>query len=93
MPKPAKTETIIKALHIIADEMDSPDGVPNAALREAAERLTELERDAARYRWLRGNACEGRMETRGPRPDFALNCDEPESEWDAAIDAAMEKTP
>jgi len=45
--------------------------------------------DARRYRWLRANACEGRMESRGPNPDFALNCDEPESEWDAAIDAAM----
>ena len=45
--------------------------------------------DARRYRWLRANAYEGRMESRGPNPDFALNCDEPESEWDAAIDAAM----
>lgn len=45
--------------------------------------------DAARYRWLRANVVEGRMESRGPRPDFALNCDEPEWEWDAAIDAAL----
>jgi len=48
-----------------------------------------LVRDAMRYRWLRENCCEGRMETRGPWQDFSLNCDEPESEWDAAIDAAM----
>jgi hypothetical protein len=42
--------------------------------------------DAARYRWLRSHAVYGRMET--DRSGFALNCDEPESEWDAAIDAA-----
>ena len=52
-------------------------------------KLAEAERDAARYRYLRANCVQGRMESRGPNPDFALNCDEPESEWDAAIDAAM----
>lgn len=55
-------------------------------------KLAEAERDAARYRYLRANCVQGRMESRGPNPDFALNCDEPESEWDAAIDAAMPST-
>ncbi len=49
-----------------------------------------LKADAERYRWLRGNCVEGHMESPGPNPDFALNCDEPENKWDAAIDAARE---
>jgi hypothetical protein len=54
------------------------------------DHIEALKADAERYRWLRGNCVEGRMESPGPNPDFALNCDEPENEWDAAIDAARE---
>jgi hypothetical protein len=59
------------------------------ALLAIAEGAETDRADARRYRWLRANAVFGRMESRGPKPDFALNCDEPESEWDAAIDAAL----
>lgn len=44
----AKTETIITALRILADEIHSDDGVANAALREAADRLAELHASAPR---------------------------------------------
>lgn len=46
----SSTETLIKALEILAQEIQSPDGVANAAVGEAAERLRELsaERDALR---------------------------------------------
>ena len=39
----AKTDTIIAALKILADEIQSDDGVANAAIREAAERMAELQ--------------------------------------------------
>ncbi len=38
-PGRTSTETLVKALHILADEIETTDGVANAALREAAERL------------------------------------------------------
>ena len=44
-------------------------------------------RDAERYRWLRNQATSGVMTT---PCHGSLNCDEPESEWDAWIDAAMQ---
>ena len=44
----AKTETIITALRILADEIHSQDGIANAAIREAADRLTELHTTATR---------------------------------------------
>ena len=43
--------------------------------------------DAVRYRFLRANAVYGRFES--DDGSLALNCDEPEKEWDAHIDAAM----
>lgn len=38
----SNTETLIAAMRILADEIVSEDGVANAAIREAAERLEEL---------------------------------------------------
>ena len=35
------TETLIAAMHILATEIQSDDGVANAAIAEAAERLAE----------------------------------------------------
>jgi hypothetical protein len=37
-----KTEILIKALQILSDEIDSEDGVANAAILEASQRLEEL---------------------------------------------------
>jgi hypothetical protein len=42
-----KTDTLIKALRILANDIQSEDGVGNAAIAEAAERLDELERENA----------------------------------------------
>lgn len=36
------TETLIKALHILANDIESEDGVTNAAIAEGAQRLEEL---------------------------------------------------
>lgn len=36
------TVTLSAALHILSHEIDSPDGVANAAIHEAAQRLAEL---------------------------------------------------
>ena len=58
-----------------------------AAPQPTAQPSADVE-DAKRYRWLRANAVRGRMESCGRHHAFALNCDEPESEWDATIDAA-----
>lgn len=38
------TDVLIKALYILARDIDSVDGVPNAALAEAASRLEEQQR-------------------------------------------------
>ena len=38
----SSTETLIKALQLLAQEIESPDGVANAAIAEASERLEEL---------------------------------------------------
>jgi hypothetical protein len=45
-------------------------------------------RDAERYRFIRANASAGTIFC-CPLPSGSLNCDEPESEWDAAIDSAI----
>ena len=41
----SSTETLINALQILAQEIESPDGVANQAIAEAAERLQELSND------------------------------------------------
>lgn len=38
----SSTKTLISALNILADEIQSGDGVANAAILEAAERLEQL---------------------------------------------------
>jgi len=38
----SSTATLIKALEILSKEIESQDGVANAALAEAADRLKEL---------------------------------------------------
>jgi len=38
------TEIIIKALRILVNDIQSPDGVPNACVAQAADRLEELQR-------------------------------------------------
>lgn len=40
--KKTDTNTLIAALYILANEIESGDGVANAVIYEAAERLTEL---------------------------------------------------
>lgn len=35
----SSTETLVKAIRIIVDGMQSKDGLPNAVIKEAAERL------------------------------------------------------
>jgi hypothetical protein len=39
----SSTETLIKALRILSNDIESPDGVANAPIAEAAERLDELQ--------------------------------------------------
>ena len=53
------TETLIAAMHILATEIQSDDGVANSAIAEAGERLAEqhmrikrLEGDSQRLNWL-----------------------------------------
>ena len=43
-PPRSKTSTLINALCVLAYEIESPDGVANAAIAEAAERLEEMRR-------------------------------------------------
>jgi hypothetical protein len=46
--KRSTDETLISALRILARDIQSEDGVANAAIAEAADRLAELSRDASR---------------------------------------------
>jgi len=41
----SKTETLSAALRILANDIQSPDDVPATCLREAADRLEELQRE------------------------------------------------
>ena len=43
----SKTETLAAALRILANDIQSPDDVPATCLREAADRLEELEHTIA----------------------------------------------
>lgn len=43
MTMKTKTETLIKALRILANEIHSEDGVANAAIAEGADRLEEMQ--------------------------------------------------
>jgi len=67
-------DTVRSQREHIGDLLDSPKGGSEA-------------RDAARYRWLREFAVNGSI---GIPFHGWLNCDEPASEWDSAIDAAMQ---
>ena len=44
------TETIITAMRILAEDIQSEDGIANAAIREAADRLEELASELARMK-------------------------------------------
>lgn len=41
----SSTETIIKAMYILSNDIQSQDGVANAAILEAAIRLEELDKE------------------------------------------------
>jgi hypothetical protein len=51
-----KTEILASAMDVLAREIQSGDGVANAAIAEAAERLRELAADSKRLDWLCANS-------------------------------------
>lgn len=61
-PKPAKTSTIITALHILSREIESGDGVANAVMIEAAERMQELSDLLRDAKSLSSEPIDGRAE-------------------------------
>jgi len=54
----SKTETIISALRVLANDIQSGDGVANAAIAEAADRMEELCSELSFYRKLNKNFVE-----------------------------------
>ena len=44
----SSTETLIAALRVLARDVQSDDGVANACLREAADRMEEMQRQLER---------------------------------------------
>jgi len=54
----SKTETIIGALRVLAQDIQSGDGVANAAIAEAADRMEELCSELSFYRKLNKNFVE-----------------------------------
>lgn len=66
MSRRATTETIITAMRILAEDIQSEDGVANAAIREAADRLAELNAQTNRQCvWTRRD---------GPHEAYDLTC-------------------
>ncbi|VEB42919.1 Uncharacterised protein [Chromobacterium violaceum] len=99
---PAAVQGLLADLEAMAQELlayraDASLDTAGATIRAQAARIAELERDAARYRWLRSDDIEvlpGQREICAVR--FPLPFDEDggeevlfESELDSAIDAAM----
>jgi hypothetical protein len=41
----SSTETLIKAMYILSNDIQSEDGIANAAILEAAQRLEELNKE------------------------------------------------
>ena len=54
----SKTETIIGALRVLAQDIQSGDGVANAAIAEATDRMEELCAELLFYRKLNKNFIE-----------------------------------
>jgi len=62
-----QTEIIIKALRVLVNDIQSPDGVPNACVAQAADRLEELQRlnesmQVDRDLWIKVERDEARAE-------------------------------
>lgn len=53
----SSTTTLISALRILARDIQSEDGVANAAIAEAADRLEELSRENARLQMELDSTC------------------------------------
>jgi hypothetical protein len=47
----SSTETLITALRVMAEQLPTVDGVMNAALDEAADRMEEMQRQLERFGW------------------------------------------
>jgi len=63
--KKTDTETLVKALRILAVEIQSGDGIANAAIVEAADRLDELA--AIALELLKSTRCEQSLPEGCPR--------------------------
>lgn len=63
--KKTDTETLVKALRILAVDIQSGDGVANAAIAEAADRIDELA--AIALELLKSTRCEQSLPAGCPR--------------------------
>jgi hypothetical protein len=65
MSKRSSTETLIAALRILARDIQSGDGVANAAILEAADRMEEMAAEIKLLR-LEKKGPKRKTESRGP---------------------------
>ena len=65
----SSTETLIAALRVLARDIQSEDGVANAAIAEAADRMEELR-----------NLCDAAVEFWRISLDFMMDSDDPKYE-------------
>ena len=63
--KKTDTETLVKALRVLAVEIQSGDGIANAAIEEAAQRIDELA--AISLLLLKETSCEQALPEGCPR--------------------------
>ena len=54
----SSTETLIEAMRILSNDVESEDGIANAAIAEAASRLEEMEHALKTILIQNGNECE-----------------------------------
>lgn len=71
MSRKSSTETLIAAMRILARDIQSGDGVANAAIAEAADRLEELHADHFRdaKKMVEQQARIAELEQAAPEPD------------------------
>ncbi len=87
----SSTETLISALRILARDIQSEDGIANAAIWEAADRLAELDAENAALRADKERLDSGMIRLRSDNGWGMVWCIYKGMDLRAAIDAARKE--
>jgi hypothetical protein len=78
----SSTETLIKAMRILSSDIQSDDGVANAAIAEAAQRLEDQQERIKRLEEV-GDAVMKSLSCGCPHGDSVFHCQTCTNSWDA----------